>query len=496
MKSNARIGAFCLACLCAFGLAVPLRAQQEFTVDMEATGAIVQPELAFGMDQAATDGFDGEPLDVSAPPPGPFGRDLYFMAVSGQPNRLTKDTRAPNTTDVWTLVVTLNPGDTMQLSWTLPAGFVDNVETLDLESDGSVVADMKTETSVEVTQSRTFQIIYKEAPANLRPVPRDDEAFMLVSDGSVTVDVLANDEDFDGGTLSLDSVDDPADGTAVITQDDQITYTPDNGVTLPLTDAFNYTISDGQGGQASAMLTVHVDEHVLAQRSHPDRVASDNDLSVAVSIIHDGQLATLSIVETLPRTSETNPVPWQYVAGSLTGDAAGLTAVQNGNTLEIDFGTAVPASPVEFSYTVHVPAGDANEKTFTGDVIAEINGTESRFSIPDTVVEVVDVLFHSADYEGGQGDWVISFTELLRVIAYYNAGAYHSDPGNGLDGFTPGAGQIAGAAHSADYEGGAADGVISFTELLRVIAYYNAGEYHADPGNGLDGYAPGPAPAK
>jgi hypothetical protein len=125
-----------------------------------------------------------------------------------------------------------------------------------------------------------------------------------------------------------------------------------------------------------------------------------------------------------------------------------------------------------------------------GSLVYSMNaGAEEVFEISRTEFEAVDQLFHSADYEN-DGNWAISLTELLRVISYYNAGGYKTDEDNGKDNFAPGAGPITRGHHSADYENGG-NGAISLTELLRVISYYNAGGYHTDPGNGKDDYAPG-----
>ncbi len=144
-----------------------------------------------------------------------------------------------------------------------------------------------------------------------------------------------------------------------------------------------------------------------------------------------------------------------------------------------------------------VPATDVNQKFFSGSLVYTLESEAPDYAqhtafIPQTSVQP-GVPYHSADYDQ---NWKIDFNELLRVIGYYNAGGYHSQPGNGLDGFAPNPGTISGAHHSADYHGAGGsgtppDGVIEFDELLRVIGYYNAGAYHVQADNGLDGYAPG-----
>ncbi|MDN2661698.1 tandem-95 repeat protein, partial [Neptunomonas sp. CHC150] len=63
-------------------------------------------------------------------------------------------------------------------------------------------------------------------------------------DTPVTVDVLANDSDVDGDTLSVDSAT-AANGAVAINPDGTITYTPNadfNG-----SDTITYTVSDGNG---------------------------------------------------------------------------------------------------------------------------------------------------------------------------------------------------------------------------------------------------------
>src|SRR4029079_9470610 len=68
-------------------------------------------------------------------------------------------------------------------------------------------------------------------------------------------DLLANDTDLDGNALTMTGVSQGAKGTVKLT-DGKITYTPDpnfNG-----TDSFTYTVSDGQGGQTTATVTVMV----------------------------------------------------------------------------------------------------------------------------------------------------------------------------------------------------------------------------------------------
>jgi len=105
------------------------------------------------------------------------------------------------------------------------------------------------------TDTATVDVYVEELVVNNPPVAVDD--YDWTEEGMpVVIDVLLNDWDPDGDPLSVRSVTPPDNGTAVINPDGTITYTPDAGFTG--TDAFSYTISDGQGGTDTATVYVEV----------------------------------------------------------------------------------------------------------------------------------------------------------------------------------------------------------------------------------------------
>ncbi len=104
-------------------------------------------------------------------------------------------------------------------------------------------------------------------------------------DTTITVDVLANDQDPDGDDLTVISAS-ASNGTVVINADGTLTYTPNadfNG-----NDQITYTISDGEGGTDSAvydMTVVAVNDGPVAVGSLPPQtnVDADNGVSVATA---------------------------------------------------------------------------------------------------------------------------------------------------------------------------------------------------------------------
>ncbi|WP_034607093.1 retention module-containing protein, partial [Chitinimonas koreensis] len=91
--------------------------------------------------------------------------------------------------------------------------------------------------------------------ATAAPVAQDDTA-EVDEDGSVVIDVLRNDSDGTGGTLTLVGVPTASHGVVTVNPDGTLTYTPNpdfNG-----TEQIIYTVTNGQGQTSSATVTVTV----------------------------------------------------------------------------------------------------------------------------------------------------------------------------------------------------------------------------------------------
>ncbi len=102
----------------------------------------------------------------------------------------------------------------------------------------------------------TSQVTLNIAPVNDAPVAVDDLASTPVNTAT-TIAVLANDSDVDGNTLVVTGASvDPALGTVTVNPNGTLAFSPANNVSGPV--VIQYTISDGHGGVASAVVTVNV----------------------------------------------------------------------------------------------------------------------------------------------------------------------------------------------------------------------------------------------
>ena len=100
-----------------------------------------------------------------------------------------------------------------------------------------------------------FEVQGTCAGTNTDPVATADTVTVAEDSGANIVDVLANDSDADGDTLTITAATQGSHGI-VATSASSVTYAP--APDYFGTDAFSYTISDGNGGTATATVSVTV----------------------------------------------------------------------------------------------------------------------------------------------------------------------------------------------------------------------------------------------
>ncbi|TWG92922.1 CshA-type fibril repeat protein [Mesorhizobium sp. J18] len=103
-------------------------------------------------------------------------------------------------------------------------------------------------------------VVFNQTVGNSAPVASNDNGFTVTHDTPLAIAssaLLANDTDADGDPLTITAVSGAANGTVALnSQTGQITFTPNSGYIGSA--SFSYTVSDGNGGTASATVSLNV----------------------------------------------------------------------------------------------------------------------------------------------------------------------------------------------------------------------------------------------
>ena len=147
------------------------------------------------------------------------------------------------------------------------------------------------------------------ATVNIVITPINDDPF-LIGDGvttnedtQITIDVLANDTDIDGDSLTIASITQPTTGSAS-TDGNTITFTPladFNGL-----ESFTYTASDGNGGSAIASVAVMVSAENDDPVANDDSAITVQDIGITINVLEndtDIEADTLSVSATTQGTN-------------------------------------------------------------------------------------------------------------------------------------------------------------------------------------------------
>jgi hypothetical protein len=118
-------------------------------------------------------------------------------------------------------------------------------------------------------------------PTNTNPVAVNDLA-STEEDISVTINVLANDSDSDGDSLSVTGVT-STQGSALINNDATITFIPHSN--FHGTASITYNLSDGQGGLSTATVSITVSAVNDSPVGNNDAVSTLEDTPVSINVL-------------------------------------------------------------------------------------------------------------------------------------------------------------------------------------------------------------------
>jgi hypothetical protein len=275
------------------------------------------------------------------------------------------------------------------------------------------------------------------------PAAVDDTATVTEGSGASLIDVLANDTDVDGGSKSIASATQPANGTVVVAPDGlSLTYQPNPGYcnTPPGTtlETFTYTLSPA-GSTPTATVTVTVN----CVDDAPTAVAD------SATVPEDAPATPIDVL-----ANDTDPDGGPRSIASVTQPANGTVEIAN-DALSVtyrphaDYCNTPPGTALEtFSYTLS-PAGSTPTATVTVSVTC-VDDAPAAVADTATVPEdapatVINVLANDTDLDGGPkniasvtqpANGTVSITGGGTGLTYQPSPNYCNNPPGTFDTFT------------------------------------------------------------
>ena len=237
--------------------------------------------------------------------------------------------------------------------------------TVDAMDDATLTISARDGSALAVFATRSGEFTFEAPPANNPPVAMDDMG-TTERDTSVTIDVLANDEDADGESLTVTATTGGSNGTLEITDAGAtVTYTPSAGYTG--SDTFSYTVTDGTDADTGTV-TVSVTAPAPPANAPPvatdDEAETEEDQAVVISVLDNDSDAD---GDTLSVTMTTEPGNGMV---TITGNDTTITYTPDaGYSGEDQFMYTVSDGQVSATATVYVEvdAAEVIAETGTGD---------------------------------------------------------------------------------------------------------------------------------
>ncbi|MEM7111118.1 MAG: Ig-like domain-containing protein [Chloroflexota bacterium] len=227
--------------------------------------------------------------------------------------------------DSHTYALVAGAGDDDNASFTIDAGQIKTSEIFNFEVKNGYSVRVESTDSGSLTFEKQFTITIVDV--NDTPVAQDDTldptATVVVGTQSASVDVLANDSDEDGDTLTVDALTQPAAGSST-DNDSDVTFTAPgtNG-----SQTFTYQATDGSLNSNTATVTVfHVEDDLRGDCNNSGSVTAGDFIATILEIFDAGSDLQYN----------GNPAWWQIYAGGYAGSPIGCDANASENGVSND----------------------------------------------------------------------------------------------------------------------------------------------------------------
>ncbi len=227
------------------------------------------------------------------------------------------------------------------------------------------------------------QVNVNVGAVNDAPVANDDQA-NTSENTAVAISVLDNDTDLDGDALSVQSVTNTSAGlTAVSTDGQSVIFTP--ATAFSGTATFSYTVTDNNGGAASADVTVQVSDTNFAPTAVDDVGSTSEGSAVVVDV-----LANDTDPDADPLTLSIQNAP---ANGSATVISSGIRYTPNAAFDGTD----------TFTYLI-TDAGGLTDSATVSVTVSNVNvaplASDDSASTPEATAVTISVLANDIDADG------------------------------------------------------------------------------------------------
>ncbi|HDM8242956.1 TPA: tandem-95 repeat protein, partial [Vibrio campbellii] len=276
------------------------------------------------------------------------------------------------------------------------------------------------------TQSLTLAELYLNLPNTSRavtpiaPVAEDDN-IQTDEDVSITIDVLANDDDKDSGSLTIDSATVPEEQGTVVIVDGELVFTPAEDFNGEAT--ITYVVTDGElTDEATASVTVNpVNDAPVA---NDDSTTTDEDTPVTIDVLPndidvDGDTLTIVNASVPAEQGTVEIVDGKLVftpAENFNGDATISYTVSDG-ALEDQAEVSVTVNPLNDAPTTEnvippqvLPEDFAEYTINLNDAFSDVDDADSELTftvsgnsnIQVSIVDGIATITPTADWNGSE----------------------------------------------------------------------------------------------
>ncbi|HVQ39780.1 MAG TPA: Ig-like domain-containing protein [Pyrinomonadaceae bacterium] len=223
---------------------------------------------------------------------GPFSdTELFTWTVTDVNRAPVADSNSASTPEDTSVQITLSAsdadGDTLAYSIVgNPSNGVvtllNGIVTYDPNSNFNGADSFSFKVNDGTADSNTATISLLVTPVNDGPTAQDDLA-VTAEDNPLVINVLTNDNDADGETLSVASASNGSHGTVTVNGNGSVTYAPSSNFNG--TDSFTYQADDGHGDIASATVSITVTPVNDAPSATGDSASTSEDSAVTVVVL-------------------------------------------------------------------------------------------------------------------------------------------------------------------------------------------------------------------